>query len=92
MNGQYAVVAMPTRRRPPAVPLPVAARTVDASALYVDHSEPTRYLPSPGDLPQRGLLPSSPDIGQERAALQGQRCDDGHLALLDRVLEALRRI
>ncbi|SDP94099.1 MULTISPECIES: hypothetical protein [Lentzea] len=63
----------------------------------IDHDALTQYLPCLGNLDIAGLLAEPLDVNQERAAalraaLQGQRSDDEHLALLDRVLEALRRI
>ncbi|RBM18621.1 hypothetical protein DI005_18150 [Prauserella sp. PE36] len=91
------MVILPTQRRSSEVPPSVPAQAADTPTLNVDHSELTQYLPSLGDLPAAGLLAQPLDVNQERAAAlraaaQGQRSDDEHLALLDRVLEALRRI
>jgi hypothetical protein len=91
------VVILPTQRRSSELPPPVPIPTIDSPAPNADHSELTQYLPSLGDLPAAELLAQPLDVDQERAAalqaaLQGQRSDDEHLALLDRVLEALRRI
>jgi hypothetical protein len=91
------VVTLPTQRRSPEAPLPVPAQTADTPTPSVDYSALTQYLPSLGDLPAAGLLAQPLDVDQERAAalraaLQGHRPDDEHLALLDRVLQALRRI
>ncbi|MEV6712642.1 hypothetical protein AB0M48_11435 [Lentzea sp. NPDC051208] len=97
MNGEFAVVILPTQRRSPEVPVPIAAQAADAPAPSVDHSALTQYLPTFGDLDTAGLPAHPLDVDQERAAalraaLQGHRPDDEHLALLDRVLRALRRI
>lgn len=91
------MVTLPTQRRSSTVPLPVPAQADDMPVPKIDHSTLTQYLPTCGDL-HTAELPAHPlDIDQERAAalraaLQGHRPDDEHLALLDRVLEALRRI
>lgn len=97
MKGEYAVVTLPTQRSSPRVLLPISAQTADTPTPSVDHSALTQYLPSLGDLPAAGLLAQPLDVDQERAAalraaLQGHRTDDEQLALLDRVLRALRRI
>ncbi|CRK55241.1 hypothetical protein [Alloactinosynnema sp. L-07] len=97
MNGENAVVILPTQRRSPEVPLPAPAQAADTPATSVDHSALTQYLPSFGNPPAAGLPAHPLDIEQERAAalraaLQGRRTDDEHLAHLDRVLQALRHI
>ncbi|MFD0204059.1 MULTISPECIES: hypothetical protein [Saccharothrix] len=91
------MVILPTQRRSSEVPLPVPVRAAGTPAPSVDHGALTQYLPSIGDLPAAGFLAHPLDVDQERAAalraaLQGHRPDDEHLALLDRVLWALRRI
>jgi hypothetical protein len=96
VNGEFAVVILPTQRRSPEVRVPVP-KAADAPAPSVDHSALTQYLPTFGDLDTAGLPAHPLDVDQERAAalraaLQGHRPDDEHLALLDRVLRALRRI
>lgn len=91
------MVILPTQRRSPEVPVPIPVQAADAPAPSVDHSALTQYLPTFGDLDTAGLPARQLDVDQERAAalraaLQGHRPDDEHLALLDRVLRALRRI
>jgi hypothetical protein len=97
VNGKFAVVILPTQRRSPEVPVPVPAQTADTPAPSVGHSAMTQYLPALGDLDTAGLPAHPLDVDQERAAAlraarQGHRSDDEHLALLDRVLQVLRRI
>lgn len=69
----------------------------EATPRRVDNDPPTEYLPTFGQL--LGLTPPAPvpDLDEERAAtlraaMDGQRPDDEHLALLDRVLRALHRL
>lgn len=69
----------------------------DAAPRRVDNDPPTEYLPIFGQLPELSSPVPAPDLDEERAAalraaMQGQRPDDEHLALLDRVLRALRRL
>lgn len=68
MNGEYAVVILPTQRRSPEVPLSVPAQATDTPAPSVDHSALTQYLPSFGHLPAAGLPAHPLDVDQERAA------------------------
>lgn len=93
MNREHTGVTLPTQRCSSGMP----PQTADTSTRCADPCALTQYLPSLGDLPSTGLLAYPLDLDAERAAalraaLPGHRTDDEHLALLDRVLRALRRI
>ncbi|MFC4004082.1 hypothetical protein ACFS2C_01875 [Prauserella oleivorans] len=93
-----AMVILPSPRCSPETPgLPFDAVHGKAARRRADNGPLTEYLPSLGQLPATGPSALPLDLDEERAAarraaLEGPRPDDEHLALLDRVLHALRRL
>lgn len=88
------MVTVPAQRCSSGLPQPASRQAGDCSPGPASHDVLTRYLPSLGDLPAPELL----GLDAERAAAlkvalqHHHRTDEEHLALLNRVLRALRRI
>lgn len=93
-----AMVILPTQRRSSGLfEQPSNWPRSDVTPRHADDGPLTEYLPSFGHLPDPGPPARPLDLDGERAAaltaaLEGQRPDGEHLALLDRVLRGLRRL
>ena len=92
-----ASAILPTQRRSSELLEQPPNRTrSNVAPHHADDGPLTEYLPSLGQLSDTGPPTRPPDLDEERAAalkvaLAGQRPDDEHLTLLDRVLRGLRR-